>query len=171
MRTINIMSGVPGCGKTTFINNNAQLSEVKLHRDDFRSNLRKIMKTDEYFPVPASEEWGLWTHNINKHIELFPEENIWIDQTTIGTGALAKLIKDLHLVDGDHIIVHVFNLPLDVCMQRNAQRTGMARVPDSVLESMHTNFTSKLITKSTARRVAIQTNIKATIDVVFHNEP
>lgn len=170
MRTINIMSGVPGCGKTTYIEKHAEWGEGVLHRDEFRAQLRESMNTTEYFPVPANEEWRLWIGKINNLLIEHPGIPVWIDQTTIGTGALAKLIKELHLRDGDHILVHVFNLPLDVCMQRNAQRTGLECVPENVLESMHGNFTSKLITKSTARRVAAQTNIKATIDVVFHNE-
>lgn len=170
MRTINIMSGVPGCGKTTYINSTAKVDEVQMHRDDFRDNLRKIMQTDNYFPVSATEEWNLWTHNINKHLELFAETDVWIDQTTIGTGALAKLLKAMRLTKSDTIMVHVFNVPIETCIERNNQRTGMALVPEDVMRSMHTNFTAKLITKSTARRIAIQTNIKATIDVVFHNE-
>lgn len=168
MRTINIMSGIPGCGKTTYIEKNAEWCDVALHRDEFRAKLRESMNTTEYFPVPAAKEWELWIETITT--ALTGKQNVWIDQTTIGTGALAKLLKALPLTEDDTIIIHVFNPSFQTALARNALRSGLERVPEDVMLSMHRNFTKNLITKSSARRVAVQCNIFNTITVQFHNQ-
>lgn len=164
MRIINIMSGIPGCGKTTYITTNADYRDIQLHRDDFRAELRAEHKNTSYFPVSANEEFKLWSDKINTTLAEYPENNIWIDQTTIGVGALSKLYKALNLTPNDHIIVHVFNLPLNICKGRNNLREGLARVPDDVMLSMFNNFRRNMITKSSAKRVSLD------IEVVFHNE-
>lgn len=164
MRTINIMSGIPGCGKTTYITTSADYRDIQLHRDDFRAELRAEHNNESYFPVSATEEWRLWANKINTTLAEYPENNIWIDQTTIGVGALSKLYHALNLTSNDRIIVHVFNLPLNICKGRNNLREGFARVPDDVMLSMFNNFRRNMITKSSAKRVSLG------IEVVFHNE-
>lgn len=164
MRTIHIYSGIPGSGKTTYINNHAEPADIQLHRDDFRAELRVTHNTTEYFPVSSSEEWKLWTEAINAAIASTSFSDIHIDQTTIGTGALQKLYAALNLAPTDRVLVHVFNLPYSTCLYRNNLRDGIARVPEDVMLSMYNNFKQRLITKSAARR------INTAIEVVFHNE-
>lgn len=164
MRIINIMSGLPGAGKSTWIKNNAAPEAIQLHRDDFRAELRAKLFTDDYFPVPAQEEWKLWTEKINKILIENPETNVFVDQTTIGLSALSKIYNALTLTSNDQVVVHVFNLPLGLCKARNNTRTGHERVPDDVMNSMYKNFTKNLITISSAKRVDLS------IKVVFHNE-
>lgn len=164
MRIINLTSGIPGSGKTTWIRNNAAPEAIQLHRDDFRAELRTKLFTDAYFPVAATEEWKLWTNLINTTLTENPDTEVYIDQTTIGLSALNKIYNALTLTENDKVVVHVFNLPLSLCKARNNTRTGHERVPDDVMNSMYKNFTKNLITVSSAKRVDLS------IKVVFHNE-
>lgn len=66
MRTIHIMSGLPASGKSTYANNHAHPSDIVIHRDDFRADLRRAYNTDSYFPVPAKEEYKMWMEHVKR---------------------------------------------------------------------------------------------------------
>ena len=58
-----------------------------------------------------------------------------VDATHLNWASRHKTLRNLHLSNVDVIPV-VFNLPLRVCLSRNEQREGRARVPDSVIRRM-----------------------------------
>jgi predicted kinase len=136
MRRINIMSGLPGSGKTTYVKYHAKEDDIVLHRDDWRATIRAELNTDKYFPVSATEEWTRWMCTI--HAAMSSPCDIWIDQTTIGTGALAKLLNGINPSSADFLVIHLFDLPFGTICERNNTREGdpMRHVPQSIMDSM-----------------------------------
>ena len=172
MRKVHICSGIPASGKSTYIADHAELCNIVLHRDDFRAQVRDILGTTAYFPLPSNEEWTLWLTTINTRLLHSPHIDFYIDQTTIGTKALAKLLRGLFLTGNDIIIVHKFNTPLEVCLELNACRTGHEFVPEDVIVDMHRNHIdpNKAITKSTANSIMSQVrgDKAVQIEVIIH---
>lgn len=135
------MSGVPGSGKSSYAtadhNTGAHAS-----RDSLRKLIRIETGSDKYFPVSMKEEWARWVQFFTSCITTNRTRDVWIDQTTIGHGALSKLLKEIApLMDAnDHIVLHVMDTPLATCVTRNAGRSGFERVPQDVLTGMHKRF-------------------------------
>jgi len=136
MRTINLLSGIPASGKTTHVKANAQLTDIILSRDEWRE------KRGGY---QAGEDKA-WTAHIMATLAKNKAADIWIDQTTIGIGALEKWLKNIAITQSDRIIVHVLSMPLETCLERNSKRTGNALVPESQLRHMYENHMSTPIT-------------------------
>lgn len=133
------MSGVAGCGKSTWVREHAAWGEYVLSRDEFRENLRReLNRPDEYFPCSEGEEWKRWTDHILNCMKAGPATDVWIDQTTLTQKALDKLLLALStgITDNDLIQVVVMSVPIERIKEQNAQREGFARVPDQVIESM-----------------------------------
>ncbi len=141
-KTIHILSGCPGSGKSYFANKLKSEDNYHLRsRDEIRDALREFMGCKEYFPVKANEEWAFWISILTTSIENMEDgDHLIIDQTSCSFGSLTKLITAIRPVldeENDTIIVRIFDTPLATCLERNAARTGFACVPDSVIYNMH----------------------------------
>lgn len=148
MLQINIMSGLPGSGKTHYINAMAYKDDIKLHRDEMRANLREALNSKDYFPVSSQKEYQLWLqlirNNIAAQLDAKEPVAIWIDQTTLNSAAAAKLIKGFLPAVPDlndiHITFHVMYTSLNTCLERDAKRTGFEHVGEDVIRSMASSF-------------------------------
>lgn len=145
MQVIHIMSGVPGCGKTTHINKYARNCDHVLHRDVLRANLREELNSTEYFPVPAAEEYNRWIDACAAMLRTYKDDggDFWFDQTTLSNGSLIKFINALNDEVDLHpftIVVECIHVPLDECLRRNAMREGFARVPDDTVKDMAKHY-------------------------------
>lgn len=154
MRTIYIMSGIPGCGKTHYVHANAGEDDTILSRDDYRAFLRIQHNTTEYFPVSAQEEYRTWAAHIRRTLKS-TESNVWIDQTTLTQGALEKLINAIReaLTPDDRIEVVMFDVPLNECLKRNSYRAGHENVPERTIKSMYRNMKQAGIDATTTARI------------------
>lgn len=121
------------------------------------------LDSDDYFPVSMKEEWEVWTAQIGGIMSMSPNHDLWIDQTTIGHGALAKLLKAIAggLRPTDKIIVHVMDKPLALCMKRNGERDGFKQVPEKTMTEMHKRFKMEPLTLDNVRIIADEFNIPA----------
>ncbi len=139
MITLHILSGPPASGKSTYA---AAQDGTVLSRDAFRAELRvKYNNTTMYFPLPAEQEYSQWIAFISDAIYAAQDgDHLYIDQTTCSCGSFRKLLHHLrHTIDPftEKVVLHIFDTPLDVCLALNANRTGIERVPDKVIESFH----------------------------------
>lgn len=136
--TIHLLSGIPGSGKTTWIN--SLNPKYVLHRDEVRAELRKQMNSQEYFPVSQKQEYEYWISACADMVNSHPDAaDIYFDQTTISTSAAVKFINALNKrinVENYCIVIENFICPLEVALRRNAKREGFERVPDKVLKQM-----------------------------------
>ena len=66
-------------------------------------------------------------------------ENIYIDATHLTDKARNNVINQIY--SDNFILYHVvFDVPLAVCLERNAKRAGRTRVPDLVIQKMYKSF-------------------------------
>lgn len=139
MRNIYIMSGIPGSGKSTYISKYAAPGDIILSRDNFRAELRAANNTDDYFPIPTKEEYRQWVGLIQKTLTDNPQNNIWIDQTTLTQKSADKLLRTLmpFLTNNDFVCFIVIHTTLQQCLERNAARLGKEIVPEGIVYNMH----------------------------------
>lgn len=139
MRTIYIMSGIPGSGKSTYVSKYAGRDHIILSRDEFRDHLRELYKSEEYYPVPAPEEYEMWADYIKETMITHPHHTIWIDQCTPTQRSAEKLLKAISsaFTADDFVCFTVIHTTLDQCLKRNALREGFEEVPPSVIRNIH----------------------------------
>lgn len=135
MSKLFIMMGAPGSGKTTWCKNNVPKNAVYISRDEIRFNI--IKDEDSYFSKEKIV-YDIFTNKINKALE--SGLDVYADQTSLNAGSRKKLINALNKKP-DEIIGIYFTTPLDIVLQRNAQRTGRALVPEDVVVNMFNSLT------------------------------
>lgn len=147
MKTIHLLSGLPGSGKSYYLDNviGEDAKHRILHRDDVRAQLREKLKSKEYFPVPNDKEFEAWILACVSVIIAHPDaEHYYFDQTTLGNGSAAKFynelaaaLLDVNINITDYIFcIDVMDTDLDICLERNAKREGFACVPEKILKNM-----------------------------------
>lgn len=128
MPTLFIYCGIPGSGKSYYAKN-TQSDISYVSRDEIRFGI--VAEDEEYF----SKEhvvFKLFSTSIAKVLQ--NGNNVIADATHISKASRAKLIRAIDTYFSDYEIVFVvFDIPFDVCCERNAARTGRARVPDEVM--------------------------------------
>ena len=139
MSKMYMVIGAPGCGKSTYIKNHLKENEMVISRDKIRFGLLK--DTDEYFSK-EKEVYNEFIKQINAAIA--DNKDFYVDQTSLNAAARNKLFNQL-IKKPDKIIGIYFTTPLDTILQRNAQRTGRALVPENVVIDMY-----KILTKPTS---------------------
>ena len=127
--------GAPGCGKSTYIQNHLKENEIVISRDKIRFGMLK--DTDEYF----SKEKEVYNEFI-KQIDaaIAADATFYVDQTSLNAAARNKLFSRLKKKP-DKVIGIYFTTSLDTILQRNAQRTGRALVPEDAVINMFNSLT------------------------------
>ena len=134
-----ILSGCPGCGKSywsaQFIQNRNDIEYVS--RDDIRFSL--LEDDDDYF---AREEEVFVKFVAAIRYALYNKHDCIADATHLNRKSRKKLIRAIdHLGQLEYQIIFVyFNIPLEVCKERNAQREGRRYVPEDTIEAMYSNI-------------------------------
>ena len=130
MSKMYVVIGAPGCGKSTYIQNHLKENELVISRDKIRFGM--LNDNDEYFSK-EKEVYNEFIKQIDAAIEA--QIDVWVDQTSLNTGARNKLFSRLKKKP-DEIIGIYFNVPLNIVLQRNAQRAGRALVPEDAIHNM-----------------------------------
>lgn len=139
---LKVMVGVPGSGKSTWIE-----QEVAQLEDDHRTTcvvsrdfVRKSLLSDHdgYFDKEV-EVFNEFVRQINEAMELGIDV-VFADATHISPASRAKLLSRLAADPRTKLTFEVIDVPLDVAIKRNAQRSGFARVPDSAIKNMKRGF-------------------------------
>lgn len=126
--TLYTLVGIPGSGKSTRARElAAEKNCVIVSSDDIRAELYG----DASEQGNAKEVFGLAYERIRTNLE--EGRDVIFDATNISK-AKRKKIFNISPKNTVHIAIF-FNVPLDVCKERNARRERI--VPESVLERMH----------------------------------
>ena len=131
------MSGVPGSGKSTWVREQiSKFGGVHCSRDEIRFSL---LKEDEDYFAHENEVVKIWFEKVNEARSNPEVKNIYIDATHLTERARKKTISELP--EGDYDIITVFfQIPLEVCLERNSKREGRAFVPPSIIKSMWESY-------------------------------
>ena len=131
-----IFSGIPGSGKSTWAKAHLTDDIAWISRDEVRFAL--LGEDEDYF-AHETEVFEKFVEQINQNLK--EGKRVFADATHINRASRRKLLERIHDKDNIDIDVYVFMTSLGTCLERNAQRDGRARVPDSVIRRMSAQLT------------------------------
>ena len=147
MRTLLVMRGAPGAGKTTWIANHG-LADYTISPDDIRvlCSSTTMQPTGEFkiSQEPANEQF-IWREIIFKVLEyrMSRGELTVIDATASKTKDI-KEYKDLADKYRYRVFVVDFTqVPLDICLKQNKQRPDFKQVPDKSIEKIYSRYATQ----------------------------
>ena len=137
MGNLYLMCGIPGSGKSTYAKMNKDLRYCKyISRDDIRYSLLK--DGDDYFSK-EKQVFRVFITQINQAIIM--GRDVVVDATHISRASRARVLRNLEgRCNLDKIVCICMTTPLLDCLQRNAMRSGRAKVPDKSIKEMAHNF-------------------------------
>jgi len=133
MRTICILKGIPGSGKSTYARELLKKEQnrwKRVNRDDLRSMIDN----------------GVYSHDNEGFVKDVQDSiirrafregyDVILDNTNL-VGATVRRVHQLVESIGDVMVIEkYFDVPVEECLRRNALRVGSARVPDNVITDM-----------------------------------
>ena len=135
-KTIYLLTGAPGSGKSTFARINCCDNDVVVSRDKIRFSL--IDNEKDYFKY-ENEVFDLFINEINLLLNSICVNNIWVDATHLTEKSRNKVLDKIELDKAD-IIVYNFLDGVEDCLQHNEQRNGLAKVPNSAIRRMSAQY-------------------------------
>lgn len=134
-----ISCGIPGSGKTTFLKKYVGKDEAIISRDDIRFAL---LKEGEAYFSHEKEVYSSFINIIAEHIN--SGHNVYADATHLNSTSRTILLDSLKKVGCEPSAIEaiLFDVPIDVCMERNEKRKGTrAYVPITVIRNMYSSLT------------------------------
>ena len=146
MRTLLLFRGAPGCGKSTFIEQNG-LKPYTLSADDIRLLVSSPSMTRygnmTFNPDNDTFVWRMLMQMLEKRME--NGEFTVIDATNSKTSEMNKY-KDLGNTYKYRIYcIDMTSLPIEECKARNMQREPLKRVPEEAIDKMYARFATQKI--------------------------
>ena len=112
MTVLYLMCGVPGCGKSTWINKNKIDSDVVVSRDVVRFSL--VKENEDYFSK-ENLVFNTFIDQINEAIDN-KVNTIYVDATHINETSRNKVLDRLHLSDEVKVIPVFIKEKLETCL-------------------------------------------------------
>ena len=129
-----LLSGPPGCGKSTWVRNHMLPSDEWISRDNVRFS---IVREDEEYFSHEDDVFDTFINYINQTLEDPKVENVYIDATHINPRSRRKPLSSARLKNISELNCVYFKIPFETCLKRNAERTGRAFVPESAIKNMY----------------------------------
>lgn len=141
MRTMFVLRGAPGCGKSTWIKDNG-LTPYTLEADNLRLLWQgPVLKADGEFAIGQNNDrkvWNLLHQMLEERMER--GEFIVVDATHYKSTLLNQYKKLIAHYRYRAYVVDFTNVPLETLLERNAQREPYKRVPEEVIRKMAAVF-------------------------------
>lgn len=137
MSKLYVMCGVPGSGKSTFVNINIHPdTDVHVSRDACR--FRLVKPNEEYFSK-EKEVFKFFIDLIDAGLK--NGYNVYADATHLNTASRNKLLNSI-TEKPTSIEAIVLKIPLETCLERNRLRKGLRFfVPEDTIKKMYNRFT------------------------------
>lgn len=152
MRVLLLLRGAPGCGKSTFIDNNG-LRPYALSADELRlkcsSPVQNIYGEIEISQNHDKDVWDMLFRLLE--IRMKSGEFTVIDATNSKTSEMNNYKELASKYRYRIFCVDFTDLPIEECKRRNNSREVLKRVPDAAIDKMYSRFaTQKIPTGITA---------------------
>lgn len=160
MATLYILCGPSGSGKSTWANSGDRQDIAYVSRDNIRLSI--INDEEDYF----SHEKEVFKQFVKEiATRIMAGRDCIADATHLNMFSRCKLMQALDMYTRDYDIVFVvFNTDVEICIERNKERTGRRNVPENVIRNMCRDFREPTFDEDD-RVIAIQDAI--TGDVIF----
>lgn len=134
-----LLSGLPGSGKSTWIKRRLEEQQggFWVSRDAVRFSM---VREDEPYFERENEVFNEWISQICMALCNPLIEDIYIDATHLNDRSREKTLSRLPKENINKITNVVFLVPIETCLERNAQRSGREVVPESVIRNMEKSF-------------------------------
>lgn len=146
MRVLILLRGAPGCGKTTWIENNG-LKPYSLSADDLRLMCQSpILGVDGSYGISQNNDKTVWEILFQLlEARMQRGELTVIDATNSKTSEMNRYKTLASEYRYRIVLVDMTNIPIDVCKKQNAMRPQYKQVPDDVIERIYSRFATQKV--------------------------
>lgn len=135
--------GLPASGKTTFAR--AWVAEDPVHRQRINRDDLRAMLTDSVFirqteGDPGTEKAALAARDAAVSALLRRGVSVIVDDTNLPSRTVRDLRRLAVLAGAEFEVFDLSDVPYEVCLKRNAERTGRAHVPEDRMLDMYQRF-------------------------------
>lgn len=133
-KTVFLLCGIPGSGKSTWARNHMTPTTEWISRDNVRFS---IVREDEEYFSHEEEVFDTFIAYIKQTLENPKVDVIIIDATHISKRARRKVLSRIRKQNIFELDCVWFDVSLNTCLARNHLRTGRERVPETAIENMY----------------------------------
>lgn len=134
-----VMSGPSGCGKSSWIQKQiAENGGNWISRDLIRLSL--VEANESYFSHENQVLREFYKEINYKLTAQHFHSDVYVDATHLTPKARRELFRNINLEAASQVIGVSFEIPTEVAVERNKNRTGRANVPMTVIRDMNGRF-------------------------------
>lgn len=138
MAILNVMSGVPGSGKSTYIMRHKGPADAVISRDVVRKAVANKYNSDDPYFLHEAEVYREFVRQIDEAGLSY--DTVWADATHLNYKSLNKLFCNINTREFSEIHIICIETPLEKCLAQNALRSGTAKVPEDSIKQMYTSY-------------------------------
>lgn len=146
MRILLLFRGAPGCGKSSFIDQNG-LRPYALSADEIRLQCQSAQQTaDGRVEISQKNEQDVWNMLFKLlEIRMRNGEFTVIDATNSKTSEINRYKEMCDTYRYRIFCIDMTDLPIEECKRRNASRPVLKQVPESAIDKMYSRFATQKI--------------------------
>jgi predicted kinase len=135
---LRITRGLPGSGKTTLAR--AWVAAYRAHRARVNLDDLRAMIDDSVFAEGVTEPRVIIFRDAAVLALLREGVSVICDDTNLPGQAVEGLLRLARVTGAQFEMVDLTGVPLDVCIARDAARTGVAHVGEAKIRAMHERY-------------------------------